>query len=235
MPVIVEGLKGGPAFGQMLGAWVKENTIAVAERALREEVGKGFDNRPVVITDGVPRRDYRGVKPFGKIEFARRANMADAVLWALDQLRRKSPVLTGRYVSTHEILINGQEVTGNIRAALMNVVPTDRVQIVNPQPYARKIEGATANKKTGRGKRKALSKQARSGVYRVVHRALLARYGRVMFFDFKYVKLNTGVKVWGDQGGGYRKNGSKRAVKRVLRDQVYPAIQFFIKPDSLPN
>lgn len=235
MPMIVEGLQGVPALKQSLGAWVKENTIAIAERELRLEVGRGFDARPVVITDGVPRRDYHTVKPFGRIEFARRANMADAVLWALDQLRRRSPVLTGRYVSTHTVLINGQQVTGDVRAALLNVGPVDRVQIVNPQPYARKIEGATASKRTGRKKRAAISRQARSGVYRVIHRAILQRYGRTLFADFKYVKLEGGIKVWGDQGGGYRKDGSRRSVKRVQRDQVYPAISFFIKADGPLN
>lgn len=222
MPVIVEGLQGGPAFGQMLGAWVKENTIAIGERELISAVRGGFDQQPVVITDGVPRRDYRQVKPFGKIEFARRANMAEAALWILDQLQRRSPVLTGRYVSSHTVMINGQEITGNIREALMRVGGADRVQIVNPQPYARKIEGATANKRTGRGKRRAISRQARSGVYRVVHRAALQRYGRTIFADFKYVNLNLGVKVWGMSGGS-------KSAKRVQRAQVYPAIQLFLK------
>lgn len=222
MPVIVEGLQGGPAFGQMLGAWVKENTIAIGERELISAVRGGFDQQPVVITDGVPRRDYRQVKPFGKIEFARRANMAEAALWILDQLQRRSPVLTGRYVSSHTVMINGQEITGNIREALMRVGGADRVQIVNPQPYARKIEGATANKRTGRGKRRAISRQARSGVYRVVHRAVLQRYGRTIFADFKYVNLNLGVKVWGMSGGS-------KSAKRVQRAQVYPAIQLFLK------
>jgi hypothetical protein len=121
-------------------------------------------------------------------------------------------------------MINGAEVEGNVWGALRNVRPTDRVQIVNPQPYARKIEGATANRRTGRGKRAALSRQARSGVYRVVLRALVNRFGKALFFDFKYVKLNTGIKVWG-----------KRGARRVQRDQVYPALQFFIKPTGLPN
>jgi len=58
---------------------------------------------------------------------------------------------------------------------------------------------------------------------------MVQRYGRSLFVDFKYVKLDTGVKVWGDQGGGYRTSGTKRTVKRVLRDQVYPAIQIYIK------
>ena len=223
MPVMFEGLSA-PELGRSIGQWVKEHTIAVAERALREEVRRGFDTQPVVITDGMPRRDSLQVKPFGRIEFAARTSMAEAVRWALTELQKRSPVLTGRYASSHTVMINGAEVQGNIWVALRNVRPTDRVQIVNPQPYARKIEGATANRRAGRGKRAALSRQARSGVYRVVLRALVNRFGKALFFDFKYVNLNTGIKVWG-----------KRGTRRVQRDQVYPALQFFIKPTSLPN
>lgn len=220
MPIIIEG----PTLeylGGSIGKWVAENTIAIAERELRAEVRRGFDAQPVVITDGMPKRDYRLVKPFGRIEFARRANMSEAVLWALNQLQQRSPVLTGRYASSHTILINKAEVTGDIRAALMNVRGTDRVQIVNPQPYARKIEGATASKRTGRSRRRASSAQARSGVYRVVQRAVLSRFGRTLYCDFTYVKLSTGVKVWGQRGGGSK--------ARVQRDQVYPSLNFFIK------
>jgi len=223
MPVIVEGITT-EQLGRSIADWVKAATIETAERVLREEVARGFDAEPVVITDGMPRRDYLQVKPFGRIEFAARTSMVEAVRWALTELQKKSPVLTGRYASSHTVMINGAEVQGNIWLALRNVRSTDRVQIVNPQPYARKIEGATANRRTGRGKRAALSRQARSGVYRVVLRALINRFGKALFFDFKYVNLNIGIKVWG-----------KRGARRVQRDQVYPALQFFIKPTGLPN
>ena len=223
MPTIFEGITS-EQLGRSISDWVKAATIQTAERALGEEVAKGFDNEPVVITDGMPRRDYLQVRPFGRIEFAARTSMAEAVRWALTELQKKSPVLTGRYASSHTVMINGAEVEGNIWGALRNARPTDRVQIVNPQPYARKIEGATANRRTGRGKRAALSRQARSGVYRVVLRALVNRFGKALFFDFKYVNLNIGIKVWG-----------KRGARRVQRDQVYPALQFFIKPTGLPN
>ena len=228
MPVIVEGITT-EQLGRSIADWVKAATVEIAERALREEVAKGFDSAPVVITDGMPRRDYMLVRPFGRIEFAARPNMAEIVLWALNELQRISPVRSGRYVSTHTIMLNDQEIVGNIALALRNIGPTDRVQIVNPQPYARKLEGATANKRTGRGRRQASSRQAPSGVYRVVQRAVIARFGKTLFVDFKYVKMTMlGVKVWGNRGGGPRRN-------RVLRDQVYPALQFFIKPTGLPN
>lgn len=229
--------------GRDISVWIKRATIDVAEDALLEEWKNGFDNEPVVITDGMPRRDYKLVKPFGTIEFAARADMAEIVRFALTELQKKSPVKTGRYASTHMVMINDQEVQGNIWAALRAVKETDRVQIVNPQPYARKIEGATANGKTGRGLRKPSSRQAPGGVYRPVQRAIINRFGRSLFVDYKNIKLSLGVKVWGDQGGRYRKVGKGRSaksvrvgsVKRVQRDQVYPALQFFIKPTGIAN
>lgn len=234
MPVTVQQI-GKPTDGKTMGQWVKEATIRAAEAALREEVGKGFDNQPVVVTDGVPRRHYDQVKPFGRIEFIRRPQMVETVLWALDMLRRRSPVRTGRYAQSHVVLLNKVEISGDLRAALQSVKETDRVQIVNPQPYAKKIEGRKARGK-GRGANRTktaavagLSKQAPRGVYeRVVLPMLVQRYGRSMFFDFKYVKLDSGVKVKGWQGGG-------GARKRILRDHVYPSLHFFIKPTGLPN
>lgn len=229
MPLIKEQLAA--PIGVSIGAWIQAQTIAVAERALREEVGRGFDASPVVVTDGVPRRDPALVKPFGKIEFARRTSVAEAVIWALAELRRRSPVgpaVRGHYRDDHVVMVNGAQILGDPRPALLALRPTDRVQIVNPRPYARKIEGATGSKRTGRGKRQALSRQARGGVYRAVVRALEARYGRVMFFDYKMVPLNTGLQVWGWQGGGARR-------RRVLRNHVYPALQFYQKPTDVPN
>jgi len=234
MPVTVQQI-GKPTDGRTIGQWVKEATIKAAEDALVAEVAKGFDNKPVVVTDGMPRRDYHGVKPFGRIEFIRRPQMAEAVLWALDMLRKRSPVLTGRYVQSHTVLLNGAEITGDIKAALQNVKDGDRVQIVNPQPYAKKIEGRKARSK-GRGAARTKtaavagqSRQAPRGVYeRVVLPMLVRRYGRSMFFDFKFVKLDSGVKVKGWSGGG-------AARKRILRDHVFPAIQFYIKPTGSLN
>lgn len=220
MPILVEGIDA-PQLGRSVGEWVRAATIDIAERALREEVARGFDAQPVVITDGMPRRDYREVRPFGRIEFAARSNMAEVVLFALNELRKVSPVRTGRYVSSHEVLLNGSEIGGNLALALRAVNPSDRVQIVNPQPYARKLEGATANRRTGRGKRRPSSRQAPNGIYRVVQRRVIARYGKTLFVDFKYVTLNLGVKVW-----------ARRGSRRVQRDQVYPALQFFIKADG---
>lgn len=241
MPTVVHSLDV-PSLAKGFGDFVKRATIDVAERALQQEVGRGFDRQPVVITDGVPRRDYAQVKPFGRIEFARRPNMVDAVLWALEELRRRSPVKTGAYVQSHTVMINGAQIVGDVRAALSSLKETDRVQIVNPALYAKKIEGRKGNKKRGVAAMAGLSRQAPRGVYeRVVLRSLVARFGRSMFFDFKYVKLDGRVMVSGYKGGGRRKSKTLQALlgnyrrARVQRELVYPALQFFIKPTGLPN
>ena len=78
MPVIVEGITS-EQLGRTTAEWVRQATIDTAMRALQEEVARGFDNEPVVITDGMPRRDYLQVKPFGRIEFAARTSMAEVV------------------------------------------------------------------------------------------------------------------------------------------------------------
>jgi len=238
--VTIENLGGPPADIDSIGKWVQANTITIAEQALTEEVSKGFDNEPVVVTDNVVRRDYQQVKPFGKIEFLARPDMAAAVYWALTELQKKSPVKTGRYASSHVVMLNGAEIQGNIWQALRNVKDGDRVQIVNVQPYAKKIEGRKGSRKRGLSAVAGLSKQAPRGVYeRVVLPELIQRYGKSFFFDFKYVTLSTGVKVWGYIGGGRHKSKTlnrligQKARKRVRRDLVYPAIQFFIKPFDL--
>ena len=240
---------GKPTTLASIGEWVKEQTIIVAERELAAQVGRGFDNQPVVVTDGMPRRDYTQVKPFGKIEFIARNNMADAVIWALNELWRRSPVKTGRYRAAHTVLIDDVEIGETLapELTLRTVKEGQRVQIVNTQPYARRIEKANSNKKTGRGARSALSAKAKAGVYQPVLRALVRRYGKSMFFDFKYVKLNLGVKVWGRAGGRKdtlparqiirgakgRITGMTRAGRNVQRDQVYPSLHFYIKPTGV--
>ncbi|MFO1080859.1 MAG: hypothetical protein U1E23_09565 [Reyranellaceae bacterium] len=243
MPVIIEG-PTVERLNETFGEWIKANTIAAAERVLKEEVASGFDPQPDVITDGKLSRDYLLVKPYGKIEFVARIAVADAVLWALAELIRRSPIgpaKYGHYKDDHFVLLNGAQVTGNIRVALTGLKSGDHVQIVNSRPYARKLEGATGNRKTGRGKRKPSSRQAPAGIYRPVLRALAGRYSKSLFVDYKLVKLNMGVRVWGDQGGRWRKVGKGRGakwyldrskVKRVQRDQVYPCLDFWVRPSQ---
>jgi hypothetical protein len=219
-----------------IGQWVQRATVEIAQE---ERARAGLDSRAVVVTDGVRGKAVQDVKPFGKVVFVAQPNMAEAVLWALAKLTERSPVGPaegGHYRDDHIVMINGRAVTGNLRVALADVGPGDRVQIVNPRIYARKLEGATANARTQRARRRGSSRQSPSGIYRVVQRLVVQRYSKSLFVDFKYVKLNTGAKVWGDVGGGrVRINGkwvARNPRGRAQRDQVYPALQLFMKPEE---
>lgn len=196
---------------------IRTTTQRVAYDALRAEVARGFDNQPLVVTDGVPRRAPDQVRAFGKIEWIARANAVEMALWIKAQVEQRSPVLTGAYQRGHILMLNGAEAKD-----LRGYRTGDRIQIVNPMPYARKLEGRPARTRGRKGQRtrtagvRGASKQAPQGVYRVVHRLAVARYGRSVFIDFKYVPLSTGVTVRG--------RGAKR------RAHVYPAIQIYLKP-----
>lgn len=201
---------------------IQDATIVTAERALVTAVQtRNFDRQPVVVTDGRPRVDHRQVKPFGRIEWIKRANLTEAVKLALQMLVDKSPVGPGRnghYRDRHTVLIDGQSVKGDLDAALASVRPGQRVQIVNIQPYAKKLEGVAAKKKKKLKAKKGISAQAKGGIYRPVQRALVQRYGKSLFIDFKMVKLEF--------------DGHQRKTKTgmVSANYTYPALQFYIKP-----
>ena len=205
---------------------IQKFTIAVAEQALRNAVQGGFDNEPVVITDGITRRDYYQVKPFGKIEFARRPILAECARWIMAQLIERSPVGPGRnghYKDKHVLMINRAQVDDS---ALDNLKPTDRVQIVNTQPYAKKLEGGSAvrARKEKVKRSRGSSAQAPGGIYQPVMRAAYARYGRTLFIDFTFVQLNLSrPRVMRRRGHG------RKLARPYAVNPVYPCINLYIK------
>src|SRR5512139_3495294 len=91
MPVYVEGLSLSQ-LDRSIGEWVQANMQDLWPRALSTEVRRGFDPQPVIITDGAVGRDPKQVRPFGKIEFVARADIAALVLLAHAELVRRSPI-----------------------------------------------------------------------------------------------------------------------------------------------
>lgn len=186
--------------------------IQVAREALAEEQAGGFDRDPRTIVDRRFDAPIEDVKFGGRIEFVARADMGEITEFVWREVIRRSPVLTGRYQDSHIIMVNGQQVP-----VLGSLLPSDRVQIVNIQPYARKVEGGGG---INGPSTRPLSLQAPNGVYRMVYRAAQRRYGKTAFIDFKWVQLNLGVRVLALQGGGKNR-------KRVLKPHIYPAIQIY--------
>lgn len=209
-------------FSKWINGEIQKFTVQVAEETLMQAVRKeGFTTEPEVITDGVTRRDYHDVKEYGRIEFVQSGTMSEAVAWALDMLRKLSPVRTGRYRNSHIILLNGQGMTGSDLSVLDGAKPGDRVQIVNFQPYARKIEGQRARRRFKVRRRAGLSDQAPKGVYRQVIAMLQQRYGKTLFVDYKLERLEL---------GGIEAASTSSSPRRKGGFYTYPVLQFYWKP-----
>lgn len=199
-------------------------TKKIAMQALVDAVARGFDPEPVVVTDGIVRRDPEQVKPFGKIEWIRRPILKEVALWILAELKRRSPVGPeegGHYRDRFVLMINREQVEN-----LDGLKPDDRVQIVNASPYAKKLEGQKANRraKLKRNKR-GTSRQAPGGIYTPIFKAAQARYGRSVFIDFVYLPLNLGGMTW------RRKSKSGHRLRKAQRvAAVYPVFNLFVKP-----
>lgn len=71
--------------------------------------------------------------------------LSDVIQWALDELRRQSPHVSGDYVRSHMIFVNGQAVD----TVPKNLKADDQIYIANPVPYARRLE-VGRHKLTGR-------------------------------------------------------------------------------------
>ncbi len=178
--------------------------------ATEERVRASLDDNAVIVTDGVRGKAAQDVKPFGKIVFVAQPSMADAVLWALAKLVEISPVGPaegGHYKDDHVVMINGKAVTGNLRVALAEIGPGDRVQIVNPRIYARKLEGATASARTSGFAAGAVLARRPMVSIALFSSLVVQRYSKSLFVDFKYVKLNT------------RREGLGRRRRRSRQDQ----------------
>ena len=221
--VAIEGVTAF-TFSQSIGQKITDFHQKVAEKVLKDAVSRGFDNQPIVVTDGVANRDWAQVKPFGKIEFDRRPMLQECARWIMAQLVDRSPVGPGRnghYKDKHVYLVNGEQVSDQ---HLDKVKPSDRLQIVNTQPYAKKLEGERAQRRFKLKRERGSSVQAPGGIYTIVQRLAFQRYGRSLFIDFKYVQLNLDRP----QVMRRRAHGKKLAVPRAV-NPVYPAIQLHIR------
>src|SRR4029077_1061871 len=63
--------------------------------------------------------------------------LLDLIRFALDELRRQSPVISGKYKDSHTVYLNDQPIGDNIPKTIN---AGDRIYIANPVPYARRLE-----------------------------------------------------------------------------------------------
>ncbi len=183
--------------------FTKSTLIITANEVLREEQNSGFDKNPVVTVDGNPSKSVASVHPLGQIEFTKRADMREVLMETYQGILGRSPVLTGRYKSSHYVFLNGTQVANSLSSleSWINSNPVfedkDLIRFVNIQPYGRKLErlGVTAQRQQSRTVRSRDKKRAAeghrvlapNGTYFLTARAIRAKYKRNSLIKFTFI------------------------------------------------
>lgn len=164
---------GPKAQSAMLAAFAAE---AIEEAKQQNKQVLGVVPPYDVYVDGREGAPLASVKPDGVIR-AEFELVNEALAWIYEQLQIHSPVLTGRYASSHELFADGVDV-GNPNAA----PPAAEVYtFMNTQEYARKIE-------------RGASPQAPDGVYQAVATLAARRFGNIAKIRFTYASIAGNVK-----------------------------------------
>lgn len=218
---------------QDLLEWTKAALIVTADQVLREEQSRGFDTDPILLVDNKRGRDPRTVSPLGQIEFVSRQSLGPILTEIYEGLLKRSKVLTGAYIKSHYVFLNGIQVANDI-SSLQSWLSTnpeikdkDTIRFVNIQPYARRLEllGVTAQrsqpKLEDKGRRKKVKTgqfiKLPNGAYQLTARSIKAKYKQNALIYFKFIP--------GSSMGlaGTFKSG-RRGKNSAGRSYLYPSI-----------
>lgn len=152
----------------------------------------GADPPVEIAVDGSLGRPIEAVSPDGVVVAEFRL-VEDVLAYIGEMLVRHSPVLSGRFQSSHILFADGVEVDPE-------KIPVDAQEysFVNQQPYSRKIE-------------RGLSPQSPEGVYHVVSVLAQRRYGNIARIRFGFRSLPAGAV------GRWSVTGSARALAQRVR------------------
>lgn len=233
---LVTDLNGEVSLADFL-EFTKSSLIVTADTVLREEQGQGFDKDPVVVVDGRTGKSPASVNPFGTIEFVSRVNVTDMLLETYEGILGRSPVLTGRYKSSHYVFLNGKQVASDLQslkawaATNPEFQEKDFVRFVNIQPYGRKLErlGVTAQRQQSRTSR---SKDKRSGETRVRLRQPNGTYFLTARSIKSKYKRNSSIRFGFISGGSLGIVGNfqsgRRGKNSAGRPYLYPSITIYL-------
>lgn len=136
-------------------AEVRENNRAIVGRDMPYEV----------VVDGKVGAALASVRPDGVV-VANFDLIRQVLEWIGEQLLLESPRLTGRYVRSHAMFVDGVE--HDLDAEIPN---GESYEFVNSQPYARKMEPRAGGKPQ--------SEQAPNGVYDAIAAVAAKRFGNI--------------------------------------------------------
>ena len=133
----------------------------------------------------------------------------EIIAFALDFLKRRSPVRTGRYQAKHEVMLGSQFISPDV-----DIAPDEEVTIVNTQAYARKIEVGFMKMSVERG------------VYQDARRAVMGRFGQAVDVRFQMVTIPGGYVLKGRFRRGFRQYARTGLKKDTAAGAImtYPAL-----------
>lgn len=133
----------------------------------------------------------------------------EIIAFALDFLKRRSPVLTARYQNAHQVMLGSQFVSPTAEIA-----PDEEVLIVNTVPYSRKIEVGF------------MSMSVERGVYQDARKAVMGRFGQVVDVRFQMVRIPNGYVLKGRFRRGFRQYSRTGLKKDTMPGAVmtYPSL-----------
>jgi hypothetical protein len=131
------------------------------------------------------------------------------IAFTLQELERRSPVKTGRYQSSHRVMIGSQFVAPDTQFAA-----DENPVIVNVQPYSRKIEVGF------------MKMSVPDGVYQDVMRKVKSQFGRVIRIQFRMIMLPNGYILKGRFSRGYKPGARKKLAKDTQAGarMTYPSL-----------
>ena len=236
--------------------FTKRVLIRTARDALKREQDQGFDKKPRVRVDNRFEKPIEQVQPIGKIEYFSRVDLSLALLRIYRELEKRSPRVTGQYVSGNRVIIGNREVArseAEFRAFLATgkIAPNAKIRFLNVNPYARRLEnkgivrgtrGRFAGQKNVRGEKKRVS----SKTGRLLVRPNGAYYLTFLFarrnfkqiaqnIKFSYMPGGTDGITIPDLGPGFR-NAFQQGKRGVIgRPYIYPSIVIRLAQGGLNN
>lgn len=215
-----------PAAQQQRIAAFARQRLAGAQQSNKAALGKVPPH--VQLVDGSLGGQLERVRPEGgRIEFRFEIDMLrDVLVFALQELRSGSPVISGDYRNGFSVYVNGEAVEGVPEA----FSDGDEIAISNPVPYARRIEvGMT---KSGRSFVMQIKPRF---IERIAKRVLIPRFGKFVKIEFNYWNVPDAHIIKGKLASHYQTTGygglGRRSKKggtlhwRKRRQKVGEAVQ----------
>lgn len=174
--LVIEATLSPAARSEVLAEFAK---ATLAETSAQNARVLGRTPPHVTYVDGVAGAPESAVRPEGRIVYEFEL-VTDLLAFVDRTLREHSPVRSGRYARSHQLLADGKPVDD-----VTEVPVASEYLFVNSQPYARKIEG--------NARRKPLSAKAPQGVYQVVAAMAAARYGNIAAVKYTMSSVRGGA------------------------------------------